>query len=72
MGFDLVFMTYTEAEKEMIMNAYQERSSMRGVCRIFGVGFPTLSKWLKSAGSAQHRIDLDKLYLRMKRCVTNS
>ena len=48
---------YTEAEKEMIMNAYQERSSMRGVCRIFGVGFPTLSKWLKSAFEANKKIE---------------
>jgi IS1 family transposase/transposase-like protein len=38
---------YTEAEKTIILNAYQERSSMRGIARTFGVSRPTLSAWLK-------------------------
>ena len=29
--------------------AYQERASMRGVCRLFGIGRNTLSGWLKKA-----------------------
>ena len=38
---------YTEAAKEQIINAYLERPSMSGICRIFGVSRPTLAKWLK-------------------------
>jgi len=38
---------YTEAHKEQILSAYYERSSMRGVQRIFGVSRPTLVSWLK-------------------------
>lgn len=41
---------YTEEEKERILRAYQERSSMRGVERVFGVSRNTLSKWLKKRG----------------------
>jgi|SRR5215207_1296165 len=38
---------YTAAQKEQILSAYQERSSMRGVQRTFGVSRPTLAAWLK-------------------------
>ena len=38
---------YTSEQKETILRAYQERSSMRGIQRIFGVTRPTLSAWLK-------------------------
>ena len=38
---------YTEAQKEQILSAYSERSSMRGVQRTFGVSRPTLASWLK-------------------------
>jgi len=38
---------YTEEEKEIILKAYQERSSMRGIERTFGVCRQTLSAWLK-------------------------
>jgi transposase-like protein len=38
---------YSEAEKELILRAYNERPSMRGITRIFGVSRPTLIKWLK-------------------------
>ncbi len=38
---------YTPEQKEMILRAYQERPSMRGICRIFGVSRPTLDSWLK-------------------------
>ena len=38
---------YSEAQKEQILSAYQERSSMRGVQRTFGVSRPTLAAWIK-------------------------
>lgn len=38
---------YTEAEKERIIAAYQERSSMRGIRRVFGVARGTLASWIK-------------------------
>lgn len=38
---------YSKERKEEIMKAYSERSSMRGIERIFGVSRHTLSKWLK-------------------------
>jgi len=37
----------TEEKKELIINVYQERSSMRGIERTFGVSRRTLSAWLK-------------------------
>ena len=38
---------YTAAQKEQILSAYYERSSMRGIQRTFGVSRPTLISWLK-------------------------
>ena len=38
---------YTEAERETILRAYQERSSLRGLTRTFGVSRQTVSTWLK-------------------------
>ena len=38
---------YTEDQKAQILSAYQERSSMRGIQRTFGVSRPTLASWLK-------------------------
>ena len=38
---------YTEEQKEQILAAYSERSSMRGIQRTFGVSRPTLVSWLK-------------------------
>ena len=32
--------------REMVLRAYQERSSMRGICRTFGIGRMTLYAWL--------------------------
>ena len=43
---------YSEARKEEILKAYQERSSMRGVARTFGVSRNTLTKWLKKSQDA--------------------
>jgi len=37
----------TEEKKELIINVYQERCSMRGIERTFGVLRRTLSAWLK-------------------------
>jgi transposase-like protein len=38
---------YTEAERELILRAYQERSSLRGLTRTFGVSRNTVTGWLK-------------------------
>ena len=38
---------YREEEKELILRAYQERASMRGVERIFGTARQTLARWLR-------------------------
>jgi len=37
----------TEEKKELIINVYQERCSMRGIERTFRVSRRTLSAWLK-------------------------
>ena len=38
---------YTEERKEEILRATQERSSLRGIQRTFGVSRQTLSAWMK-------------------------
>lgn len=38
---------YSETQKEQILAAYHERSSMRGIGRVFGVTRQTLIRWLK-------------------------
>jgi transposase-like protein len=38
---------YSEEKKEEIVRTYEERSSLRGLKRIFGVSRPTVIKWLK-------------------------
>ena len=38
---------YSVAQKEQILRAYNERPSMRGITRVFGVSRPTLITWLK-------------------------
>jgi len=38
---------YSEAEREQILRAYEERSSLRGLERTFGVSRYTVSEWLK-------------------------
>ena len=45
---------YTEEEKELIIKAYQERSSMRGIERTYGVCRQTLSAWLKKKRNSCH------------------
>ncbi len=39
---------YTEAAREAILRAYEERSSLRGLSRTFGVSRNTVSTWLKN------------------------
>jgi transposase-like protein len=41
---------YTEAERERILNASEERSSLRGLERVFGVSRKTVSLWLQKKG----------------------
>jgi transposase-like protein len=38
---------YTEERREEIIKAYQERNSMRGLTRTFGVARNTVKDWLK-------------------------
>ncbi len=38
---------YPEERKEEILRAYEERSSLRGLSRTFGVARNTVSRWLK-------------------------
>ena len=38
---------YTEEAREMILRAYDERSSLRGLTRTFGVSRNTVTTWLK-------------------------
>jgi insertion element IS1 protein InsB len=38
---------YSEGRKEEILRAYQERASLRGISRAFGVSRPTVTAWLK-------------------------
>src|SRR5438270_13987322 len=40
---------YSEEKKEEIVRAYEERSNLRGLGRVFGVSRPTVIKWLKKA-----------------------
>ncbi len=43
---------YPEARREEILPAYQERSSLRGLTRTFGVSRTTVSPWIKKSSSA--------------------
>jgi transposase-like protein len=38
---------YSEARREEILRAYQERSSLRGLTRTFGISRATVSSWIK-------------------------
>ena len=39
--------TYSEQEIQQILDSQQERSSLRGLSRTFGVSRNTVSKWIK-------------------------
>ena len=43
---------YTLEEREMILRAYEERSSLRGLTRTFGVSRGTVIAWLKKKPSS--------------------
>ncbi len=38
---------YSEAERALILSAYQERTSLRGLARTFGVARDTVAGWVK-------------------------
>ena len=38
---------YPEAQRELILQAHQERSSLRGLSRTFGVARNTVARWIK-------------------------
>jgi transposase-like protein len=38
---------YSEQEREQILRAYDERSSLRGLSRTFGVARNTVTAWIK-------------------------
>lgn len=40
---------YSDERKEEILGAYQERSSLRGLSRTFGVSRTTVAKWLEKS-----------------------
>ncbi len=42
-------LVYDEARKAEILRAYDERASLRGVSRIFGVSRHTITSWLKKS-----------------------
>ncbi len=44
---------YPEARREEILHAYQERSSLRGLTRTFGVSRTTVSNWIKKTVGAK-------------------
>ena len=41
--------SYTPAFRAQVLAAYQERASMRGVSRVFGIARGTLDGWLKKS-----------------------
>ena len=38
---------YNDKQKELVIKAYQERSSLRGVGRVFGISHQTVFNWVK-------------------------
>lgn len=40
---------YDEKTKALILAAYHERPSLRGLCRVFGVARNTVASWLKKS-----------------------
>ena len=52
---------YSAAERDTILRAYEERSSLRGLSRTFGVSRNTVTAWLKkSPESTAAGGDLDR------------
>ena len=55
---------YPEEQREMILRAYQERSSLRGLTRTFGVSRNTVTSWLKKSSCApalEQHLDASRL-----------
>src|SRR6266513_5405884 len=48
---------YPQARREEILHASQERSSLRGLTRTFGVSRTTVSTWIKKSSSASLLMD---------------
>ena len=52
---------YSTDEKERILRAYEERSSLRGLERIFGVSRKTVTIWLKKKSrTSSFKRDIDQ------------
>ena len=45
---------YSDDEREQILRAYSERSSLRGLSRTFGVARNTVTKWIKKRDQSCH------------------
>jgi len=43
--------SHSEEFKEQVLRAYHERTSLRGLQRVFGVSRQTVTKWLKKSVS---------------------
>src|SRR5438552_812062 len=48
---------YPEGRRQEILHAYQERSSLRGLTRTFGVSRTTVSSWIKKSSPASAFVD---------------
>jgi transposase-like protein len=48
---------YSPERREEILRAYQERASLRGIERIFGVSRSTVIEWLKKKPSSSHHCE---------------
>ena len=46
--------SYSQEQQEQILAAYEERSSLRGLERVFGVSRKTVSRWLQKKGRRSH------------------
>ncbi len=57
---------YSEDQREEILRAYQERPSMRGISRIFGVSRNTLTAWIKKNFRRCRRRELTMCWKSMK------
>ena len=46
---------YSEERKAEVLRAYQERSSLQGLSRTFGITRKTITQWLKKTPEPAHR-----------------
>ncbi len=46
---------YSDEERELILRAYQERVSLRGLTRTFGVARDTVAQWVKKRPAPSRR-----------------